>query len=349
VTAGSVPSNVNASGTRRVLIPSRVPLPTSFVALRTLRMEEISGRTMGTTWSAKLALPVEFEASVARRDVEQVLRSVVDEMSPWEPESHLSRFNRAPGGTWHDLPDAFFQVLSTALAMAEQSGGAYDPTLGASVELWGFGPGQARSGVPQARDVGRARGLTGWRRLALDRERRRALQPGGLELDLNAIAKGFAVDAVTRALKRRGIANSLVEIGGELRGEGLKPDGTPWWVALEQPRGSDRTHRETVIALSGLAVATSGDDQRFVEVGGRRYGHTLDPRTGAPLTHDLVSVTVAARDCMTADALATALLVLGPEHGPAFAARNAVAARFVRAGTAGPTEQLSPALAAMLD
>jgi thiamine biosynthesis lipoprotein len=191
--------------------------------------------------------------------------------------------------------------------------------------------------------------VSGWRRLALDREGRRVLQPGGLAVDLSSIAKGFAVDEVARALRRCGIANFLVEIGGELRGEGLKPDGTPWWVALEEPRAGKHAHAETRVALSGHAVATSGDEQRFIEIGDRRLAHTLDPATGAPLTHDLVSVTVLAESCMTADAAATALLVMGPDRGPDFARRHGLAARFVRLVPDGLAEQMSPAMAAMLD
>src|SRR5690606_9477583 len=159
-------------------------------------------------------------------------------------------------------------------------------------------------------------------------------------------------DEVARFLLHQGIANLLVEIGGELRGEGLKPDGTPWWVALERPRGTHAARRplpETILALTGLSVATSGDERRYFDVAGRRYSHTVDPATGAPVTPDLVSVTAVADDGMTADALATALLVLGPEAGPAFAAEHGIAARFVRHDGLLLAEQMTPAMAAMLD
>lgn len=333
---------------RRLLIPTEVALPASFAALRVLRVTDIGGATMGTTWRARLAITSETDVALVTRAVEAVLQDVIDQMSTWEPGSSISRFNAAPAGTWHALRTAFFRVLSAALAWAERSHGAYDPTLGRSVNLWGFGPEGAQT-IPDENAIARARAASGWRRVTFDRDRRRILQPGGLALDLSSIAKGFAVDEVAATLRRAGVANFLVEIGGELWGEGLKPDGTPWWVALDEPRAGRHARAETRVALSGRAIATSGDEQRFIEVGGRRLAHTLDPRTGAPLAHDLVSVTVLAESCMTADAAATALLVLGPEHGPAFARQEGLAARFVRLVPEGLAEELSPAMTAMLD
>lgn len=337
---------------RRVLIPERIAQPPSPVAVRALAVSELGGETMGTTWSAKLVVPPAADLAPLRDGIESVLRQVIDEMSPWEPMSHISRFNAAPPGTWHRLPDGFFTVLSAALHWAERTGGAYDPTVGAVVNLWGFGPEPPRAALPDPDAIRRTRERGGWQRIALDRQTRSAMQPGGLLLDLSSIAKGFAVDEVARFLRRQGIANALVEIGGELRGEGVKPDGTPWWVELERPRGATDAVRAlpvTLLALSGHSVATSGDERRFFDVAGRRYAHTLDPATGAPVTHDLVSVTAVADDCMTADALSTALTVLGPEAGPAFAAAHHLAARFVRFDGCRLIERLSPDMGVMLE
>lgn len=337
---------------RRVLIPVRVAPPPLLGSLRALTMKELAGETMGTTWCAKIAVAPGTDLAPLDRGIKAALARVIDEMSPWEPESHISRFNAAPAGTWHKLPEGFLKVLSAALHWAERTGGAYDPTLGASVNLWGFGPEPARAARPHPEAITGARAQGGWQRVMLDRTHRSALQPGGVLLDLSSIAKGFAVDEVARCLLSHGVANLLVEIGGELRGEGLKPDGTPWWAAFEKPRLSHsgvRALPETILALAGLSVATSGDEKRYFDVDGRRYAHTLDPATGAPVTHDLVSVTVAADDCMTADALATALTVLGPKGGPAFAAEQHVAARFVQYDGVRLIEHMSPAMAAMLD
>lgn len=337
---------------RRVLIPTALQNLAPPAAPQSRSACEVGGHTMGTSWSAKMALGEGADVAALRHGIEHVLAKVVGEMSQWEPGSDLSRFNASPAETWHSLPDDFFNVLSQALFWAEKSGGAYDPTIGAAVDLWGFGPFPIPRGLPDTRGIDEARSAAGWQRVVLDRKNRRALQPGGLRLDLSAIAKGFAVDKVAAFLRENGVDNALVEIGGELRGEGVKPDGSPWWVEFEHPRASQRSPEacpDTLLALCGVSVATSGDERRFFEHGGRRYAHTLDPRTGFPIMHDLISVTVVAADCMTADVLATALTVLGPERGPKFAADNGYAARFVRFDGATLREEMSPALAAMLD
>ncbi|MDF3834129.1 FAD:protein FMN transferase, partial [Cupriavidus basilensis] len=193
-----------------------------------------------------------------------------------------------------------------------------------------------------------ARALCGWQRIVLDEAAGRARQPGGVRLDFCAIAKGFGVDAVSRYLSGKGIASHLVEVGGELRGHGVKPDGLPWWVALESPPGTSPAMQDTLVALHGLSVATSGDYRRYFDSDGRRYAHTLDPRTGYPASHALASVTVLHPQCMLADAYSTALTVLGPEAGMVFARRHALAARFLIRHSNGFEERLSPAFEAML-
>jgi thiamine biosynthesis lipoprotein len=339
-----------ARNERRVLIPQEVEPPPFAGDLRILIVKHLAGETMGTSWSVRLAVAPGTDLTPIQTGIEAVFSRIVDEMSTWVPSSHISRFNAAPVGSIHHLPDGFFRVLSAALDWAARMDGAYDPTLGASVDLWGFGPGGAEKpgAIPEDAAVCSARDRSGWQRVVLDRTARMVSQPGGLALDLSSIAKGFAVDEVSRFLARLGIASHLVEIGGELRGEGLKPDGTPWWIELEKPRET-AVLGDMLLALVGCSVATSGDERRYFDLSGKRYSHTLDPRTGAPVAHNLLSVTVVARDCMTADALATALLVMGPEKGPEFAEANDVAARFVRGSGARLAEQLSPVMAAMLD
>ena len=172
----------------------------------------------------------------------------------------------------------------------------------------------------------------GRRRLEFDRSGRRLYQPGGVLLDLSAVAKGYGVDRVAAWLEAQGVRHYLVEVGGELRGAGVKPDGQPWWVALEQPGGSEAAGADDggiLLALHGLAVATSGDYRRSFERDSQRYSHTLDPRTGYPIRNGVVSVTVIHQRCMAADALSTALTVLGPEKGMCFAEAHCLAARFL--------------------
>ena len=334
-------------GERRVLIPLDVAVPPSLAALRVLDLVQLGGETMGTTWSAKLAVTRGTDIAPLAQGIEAVLAHIVAEMSPWEAASDLSRFNAAPPGTTHTLAEGFFKVLSAAFHWAELSDGAFDPTVGSTVALWGFGP-SALQDFPEREAIRAAQARCGWRRIAFDAAQRTIVQPGGVALDLCAIAKGFAVDEVVRFLRSRGIGNMLVEIGGELRGEGLKPDGAPWWIAFERPRAAPDLP-ETLLALTGRSVATSGDERRYFEREGRRYAHTMDPRTGEPVRHDLISVTVVAEDCMTADAVATALTVLGPDAGAPFATRHGIAARLVSIDDGQISETLTPAMSAMLE
>jgi len=332
----------------RVLIPvslSAPPVPPAADA----RVHRWGGETMGTTWSVVAVLPPSANGDAIGQGIQAVLDGVIAQMSNWAPDSDLSRFNRAAPGSWHTLPDDCFHVLETALQVARDSGGAYDPSAGPLVDLWGFGPAPRRDTPPAVDRVAQARQPCGWARIELDIGARRALQPGGVSLDFCAIAKGFAVDAVARSLDAQGLSHHLSEIGGELRGHGVKPDGMPWWVALETPPGlQGESDEQTLVALHGLSIATSGDYRRFFDSGGRRYAHTIDPRTGYPASHAVASVTVLHAQCMMADALSTALTVLGPQAGMEHARRYGIAARFLVRRPDGFDEHLSPAFAAML-
>ncbi|MGR4862991.1 FAD:protein FMN transferase [Caulobacter sp. LARHSG274] len=329
----------------RVLVPLLAQPPARPIGGAVLAL---GGRSMGATWSVKLVAPPTASAEALTAMVQRELDTVVAQMSPWEPGSDLSRYNAAAAGTWTALPAAFAQVLACAIDVAERTGGAFDPTLGALVSLWGFGPRPFSGGPPAPAAIAGARATAGWRRLVLDGDR--LLQPGGLHLDLNGIAKGFAVDQVAAALDRAGARSYLVEVGGELRGLGAKPDGQPWWVELERPPSADHAPApRTLVALHGLAVATSGDYRRFFEHDGRRYAHTLDPATAAPVADGAISVTVLDESCMRADAYATALTVMAPDAALAFATDHGLAALILTPGPDGLEERLSPALAAMLD
>jgi thiamine biosynthesis lipoprotein len=306
---------------------------------------------MGTRWSIKLAAPESVHLGEVRGTIDRVLDRIVAEMSTWESGSDISAFNRAPAGSWHGLARNFFHVLQYALAVARDTDGAYDPTVSPLVALWGFGADASAPAVPTDDAIAAARASVGWNRVVLDPSTRTAKQPGGTRLDLSSVAKGFGVDKLAEVLRAAGYANFLVEIGGELRGEGVKPDGMPWWVALERPSvigAQDTPLADVVVALNGLSVATSGSAEHFFDARGRRFSHTIDPRTGAPVAHGLVSVTVLHRECMHADALSTALTVLGPDDGMDHALRIGLAARFVSVGPAGLHERLTPRFAAML-
>lgn len=344
---------------RRVLLPHLISegAPPAQAQLHDLR-----GLSMGTSWSVRLAAPASVDLLSLQRGLQQQLDEVVAQMSHWEADSDLGRYNRAPAGSRQVLPPAFFDVLSFALEVARASGGAYNPCAGALVNLWGFGPtgryDQAGFRAPSAAQLAAASATIQAAALAPDRATRSICQPGAIELDLSAVAKGYGVDRLAYYLQAQGYQHYLVEVGGELRGAGCKPDGQPWWVALEQPLPTDAAHASTsgpaampiVLALHGLAVATSGDYRRYFEHDGQRYSHTIDPRSGWPISNALASVTVIHPQCMAADAWSTALTVLGPQAGLRLAEQQGLAARLLCRHADGTfSETLSTAFASMLD
>jgi len=296
---------------------------------------------MGTRWSARVV-----GAPPGLADgIQSVLDGVVAQMSHWQPASNLSRFNRAAPGAWQQLPPEFSRVLAAGLKIAKASNGAFDPVMGALADLWGFGPPGPRTGVPDTAEVAQALAQSGRASIEHDAPLLRARRTAPVALDFSGIAKGYAVDAVAQYLQTRGLQDYLIEVGGELLGAGIKPDGQPWWVDLETVPGVALPPIR--VALHGLAIATSGDYRRHFTADGRRYAHTLDPRTGVPLDNGVASVTVLHPECMLADAWATALTVLGPE-ALAVATREQLAMHMVvREGT-GFREILSPALVEML-
>jgi FAD:protein FMN transferase len=310
----------------------------------------LHGETMGTSWCVKLVAPPRADQHGLHTGIQQRLDLVVAQMSNWETDSDLSRFNRAAADTWRRLPEEFFEVLSCALEIARDSESAYDPTIGALVEAWGFGPSQHAHSVPANAILSTARANAGWQRLRLNEEESSALQPGRIQLDLSAIAKGYGVDLVARHLRAIGITAALIEVGGELYGYGCKPDGTAWQVLVEASPDADAVDAvdPCVIALEGIAVATSGDRWHMFEQHGTRYSHTLDPRTGKPVEHAPAGVTVIADDAMRADAWATALTVMGVETGYEFAQSRNLAARFVTRTGRGFRERMTDAFQARL-
>lgn len=292
---------------------------------------------MGTQWRVRAVRPEGVEEAAIRAAAEARLDAIIAQMSQWEPASLLSRFNHADAGSWTILTPDFAAVIDTGLEIARLTDGAFDPAIGRLVDLWGFGP-VAIAADPDDSAIGQALAVSGWRRLAWDRERRYLRQPGGLALDLAGIAKGYAVDVVADRLGELGVRDCLVEIGGELVGRGVRPDGQPWWVDLEVPAAVALPGIR--VALHGLAVATSGEY--------RRGAHTLDPRTGRATRNSVVSVSVIHRTALEADGWATAITVLGRDKGIALAASQGIAARMIVVNNDEPLEYLTPALEAMI-
>ena len=310
----------------------------------------LAGLSMGTSWSARV-LAGAGAAATLRVALQRELDQVVAQMSHWESDSDLSRYNDAPAGSWHALPDGLNTVLQYALEVADDSAGAYNPCAGALVNLWGFGARKrydhAGFQAPDADAVAALVARADRARVQIDVDGQRLLQPGGVQLDLSSVAKGYAVDRMAHCLDALGWHHYLVEAGGELRGAGVKPDGQPWWVELEGVPGSGQAVASRV-ALHGLAVATSGDYRRYFDYGSTRAAHTLDPRTGRPVANGVASVTVLHPHCMGADALSTALTVMGVERGLAYAEQRKLAARFLLRQDGSIVERRSSAYAAML-
>ena len=313
-----------------------------------MRLCNLRGLTMGTSWQVQCYVNTRQSDECLQAGIQAQLDEVVAQMSPWEEDADITRFNRAPAHSWHVLPPEFFKVLQHSLFVAEQTGGAYDPNIGQLANLWGFGPAGKISIAPDEIAIQAALQSGNWQQIQIDKDHHSVRQNGHIQLDLCSTAKGFGVDQVARYLQQMDIESYLVEVGGELRGLGCKPDGQPWWVTLEDiaEQVQETTH---VVALHGLSIATSGDTNRYFMHEGKRYSHTIDPRTGYPVEHGVAAVTVLHAECMIADALATAMTVMGLEAGMQYAKQQHAAARFVVREENGFRTYMSPAFLAMMD
>lgn len=277
----------------------------------------LSGPTMGTHWSARLDADAGLDGEALRRSLAAAVDLVDRQMSPWKEDSDLSRLNRAATDRWIDLPAEILEVLARALEISRLSAGAFDPAVGALVDAWGFGPVRDRPDPTAIRALAQT---PRHEALELDLAAGRACKRATMQLDLCGIAKGYGVDRMATVMREHGIAHALLALDGELRACGTQADGRPWAVALERPQtGLREVHG--VIDLADVAVATSGDYRRWLQVGDVRLAHSMDGRRGAPVNNAVASVTVLARDCTSADAWATALLVAGPAEGLALATR----------------------------
>ncbi len=308
-----------------------------------------NGPTMGTTFTVKVVNESIDTSARARlqRLIEDELEDVNQKMSHYLEDSELSRFNRSSSQEPFPVSPETFQVFRHAQEISALTQGAFDVTAAPLIDLWGFGPERPPDTVPAEEDITRARGRTGHQKLVLDADSLtiRKLDPL-LRCDLSAIAKGYAVDRVAEALGREGLLDYIVEVGGEVRTAGKNDAGDNWRVAIERPLPGERVIQR-IVPLSGMAMATSGGYRNFYEKDGTRYSHTIDPRTGRPVTHDLAAVTVVDELCVRADGLATGLLVLGPEEAYSLAVEHDLAAFFLVAEEDGFSERVTPAFEAI--
>ena len=309
-------------------------------------LAEFGGNTMGTTYSVKVVDPPrEAELGTLQGEVEALFNAVNERMSTYLEDSELSRFNASSRTEWLDASSELVAVVRHAQQVSHLTGGAFDVTVGPLVNLWGFGPEADRDKAPTEESIERAAQRVGYRWLHVTEAPPRLKKDiPDLYVDLSAIAKGYAVDQAAELLERRGVVNYLVEVGGEIRGRGHNARGVPWQVAIEKPHPGTRAVQQ-IIAVDEVSVATSGDYRNYFEQAGQRFSHTIDPRTGRPVNHKLASVTVLSPSAMHADAMATGLMVLGPEAGYALAERQALAVLFIFRDKDGFVSRASPAFA----
>ncbi len=308
-----------------------------------------SGATMGTVWTVRISqLPAGVSGPELRANIETLLDQVNAEMSTYRPDSVISAFNRAEAGERVSLPVGFATVLAEALYWAELTEGAFDPTAGPLVNLWGFGPERRRDDIPENDKIRQTMERVGWQQLEFDPDSAALTQTGGVFLDLSAIAKGWGVDVIADHLIDTGVSGFLVEIGGDLRTHGTRPDGQPWRIAIERPLAGVRELHD-VINLREVAITTSGDYRNFFEADGRRFSHLIDPRTGFPVAHNTVSVTAAAARCSTADVIATALSILPIEEAWALAIEHDLAVLWLLADGEELSERLTPAFVRLIE
>jgi thiamine biosynthesis lipoprotein len=309
---------------------------------------QFTGDAMGSTYAVRFvaAKGDALLREAARAAVDQAIAAVDARMSTFAADSEVSRLNAHPADRAFALSADTFTVLAAAHGVSAATQGAFDVTAGPLVNAWGFGP-DRHPRIPSLQERARLRERVGFRGLELDAGSRNVRKAhSGMYVDLSGIAKGHAADRAGAALNALGIADYVIELGGEVLARGRNIAGDAWRVGIEEPQALPRKIRH-VVPLVDRAMATSGDYRIYFERDGRRYCHEIDPVSASPVTHALTSVTVAAADCAKADALATALMVLGPDAGYAFAESTNVAAYFVtRVAGGGLADRATSAFAA---
>ena len=301
------------------------------------RVEEFGGPTMGSTYTVKYVRSKDSPSlELLKRETDAILAEVDQQMSTYRDDSAIEQFNQAPAGTCQAMPAGVLQLVEAGRVLHEQSAGAFDLTLEPLLNLWGFGPKARAEKVPTAEQLTAARTRVGMQHLRSEGER--LCKDVDVQVDFNSIAAGYAVDKIVQRFNELGVTRYMVEATGELKAAGKKPDGQPWRIGLEAPQDGQRV-AQSVLDVDGYGISTSGDYRNYFEEEGRRYSHTLDPLTGAPITHKLAAVTVVDKSTLRADGLSTVLMVMGTERGLAFAERMGIAAFFVtREGDAFVTQ-----------
>lgn len=292
------------------------------------RVEVLSGPTMGSTYTIKyVANKTTPAAESAGVVVQNILDEVDRQMSTYRTDSDLSRFNRLPAGSCEQMPAPVLELIGYADELSQLSEGRFDITIQPLLNVWGFGPASRDRQIPSEEAISEARTRMGHQHLSI--ESNQLCKEIDLKLDLNSIAAGYTVDRIAANFEVLGIHSYMIEVTGELIAKGKKPDGSPWRIAIEQPVGDGERVLQRVLEIDGWGVNTSGDYRNYFEEDGVRFSHTLDPKTGAPIAHNLAAVTVIDRSALVADGLGTVLMVLGKDEGMEFVKQHGIAALFV--------------------
>lgn len=292
----------------------------------------ITGPTMGTTWSVKV---VDSPKAIAEAEVRGAANEVLDlidrSMSGYRVDSEISAFNSSGSTEWFEVSWHLATVVDAALQVSQQSGGAFDITVGPLVGAWGFGAAGEPIDLPDDARLSELRAHVGYEKLhaRLNPPALRKDDPA-LRVDLNGIAPGYAVDLLAQKLQSMKVQNFMIDIGGEVRAQGRNAHGELWRIAVERPIDAE-PEPYAIVQLDNASVTTSGEYRRYFDRDGRRYSHTIDPRTGRPVVHNLASVVVIGPTSMLIDAWATALNVLGSEEGQTLATKLDMPVLFIDA------------------
>lgn len=312
-------------------------------AHQSTQLLEIQGETMGTTYTVKYYPgPTTPSLPELRGMIDGRLKELNQHISTYIPNSTISKFNQDQSTSWHNVNPQFIAGLEIAEQVHQATGGTYDPTVGPLVNLWGFGPGPKRMAPPSDQEIQAARERVGLDKLEIDRvELRIRKRHPELYLDFSSLGQGMGMDMMRDILERYQIKNYLVNIGGEYTTKGKKTTG-PWKIAVEAPH-QERGVVQRIVELGDRSICTSGNYRQFFESGGKRYAHTIDPSTGIPVQHKLISASVIdeSSSALTADTWATALLSVGPERAQEMAEKNALAAFFIVETDQGLVERFS--------
>ena len=285
----------------------------------------LTGETMNTYY--RITLREGREDTLLQNEIKEELQQINNEMSVFEHLSDISQFNRNTDTGWIDIPDELAVVLKEAYRVYQQTNGYFDPSVGKLVDLWGFGTNKVHR-IPLEEEILEAKKSVGFNKISFSKDYKKAKKSiPDIYINLSSIAKGYGVDRIAKLLEKKGYQNYIVEIGGEVRAKGIRaPKAAGWNLGIARPESDSISDYEYVVSLKDMSVATSGDYRNYFYVEGKRYSHTLNPKTGYPVEHNLASVTVFDKECMRADALATGIMSMGETKGFEFVNNNRIPA-----------------------